>query len=146
MKIVLDTNVVLAALISPNGLGSLLVRALDKKRLINYTSEEGLTELALKIGLLLDEGKLSHEWDEILAHFIAMSEVVVPTRHFDLCRDKDDNKWLEIAYAAKAEFIITRDKDLLDLRGEGNAIELDDHVVGILTPTEFYRKIIRREC
>ncbi len=31
MKVVLDTNVVLGALIKPNGLASLLVRALDRE-------------------------------------------------------------------------------------------------------------------
>lgn len=59
MRIVLDTNVVLGALIKPNGLASLLVQSLDRKRLVNYTSEEGLVELSLKLALLEEEGKLS---------------------------------------------------------------------------------------
>ena len=146
MKIVLDTNVVLGALIKSNGLAFLLVRALDKKRLMNYTSEEGLAELSLKVAILQEMGKLSPEWKKTLAHFMAMSEVVSPLRQFNLCRDGDDNKWLEIAYEARVGFILTRDKDLLDMRGEDKTIVLDGHALKILTPAEFYHGIIKREC
>lgn len=45
MKVVLDTNVVLAALIKPEGLSALLIKALDGERLINFTSEDALDEL-----------------------------------------------------------------------------------------------------
>ncbi|WP_281175691.1 putative toxin-antitoxin system toxin component, PIN family [Palaeococcus ferrophilus] len=57
MKVVLDTNVVLAALIKPNGLSALLIKALDGERLINFTSEGALDELTLKIGLLAEKGR-----------------------------------------------------------------------------------------
>ncbi|WP_297063264.1 putative toxin-antitoxin system toxin component, PIN family [Thermococcus sp.] len=129
MRVVLDTNVVLGALIKPNGLASLLVRALDRKRLVNYTSEEALTELSLKVALLQEVGKLSHEWKKTLAHFIATSEVVSPLQQFNLCREEDDNKWLEIAYEARANFILTRDGDLLDIRGDDRMVTLERHIL-----------------
>ena len=127
MNLVFDTNVVLSALIKSNGLAFLLIKALDKKRLVNYTSEEGLAELSVKVAILQEMGKLSPEWKKTLAHFMAMSEVVSPLRQFSLCRDGDDNKWLEIAYEAWAGFILTRDRDLLDMRGEDKTIVLDDY-------------------
>ena len=146
MRIVLDTNVVLGALIKPNGLASLLVQSLDRNRLVNYTSEEGLIELSLKLALLGEEGKLSPGWKRILAHFLAMSEVVSPFNHFKLCRDRDDDKWLEIAFEARADYIITWDKDLLSLRGKDGTITVEGHTFKILRPTEFYHEVIKREC
>jgi len=146
MRVVLDTNVVLGALIKPEGLSALLVQALDRKRLVNYTSEEALTELSLKVALLQEVGKLSPGWKKTLAHFIAASEVVSPLRHFKLCRDEDDNKWLEIAYEARANFILTWDRDLLDIRGDDRTVTLERHTLKILTPAEFYHEAIKREC
>lgn len=78
MKVVLDTNVVLAAMIKPSGLSALLIRALDGERLINFTSEDALDELTLKIGLLVEKGKISPRWEGILAHFLRGSEIVYP--------------------------------------------------------------------
>jgi len=146
MRIVLDTNVVLGALIKPEGLSALLAQALDRKRLVNYTSEEALTELSLKVALLQEMEKLSPGWKKTLAHFIAASEVVSPLRHFKLCRDEDDNKWLEVAFEARAGYIITWDRDLLELMGKERTVALEGHVVRILTPVKFYHEVIKREC
>lgn len=41
--------------------------------------------------------------------------MVLPTQTVDLCRDEKDNKYLELALAAKADCIITGDLDLLFL-------------------------------
>jgi uncharacterized protein len=37
----------------------------------------------------------------------------------NVCRDRDDNKYLECALAANADYIITGDRDLLDLKEYG---------------------------
>ncbi len=146
MKVVLDTNVVLGALIKPNGLASLLVRALDRERLVNYTSEDALTELSLKVAILQEKGRLSPTWKKTLAHFIAASEIVSPLRRFEICRDADDDKWLEIAYEAKADFILTWDRDLLDMRRNDRTITLEGRTLKILTPAEFYHEVIKKRC
>ena len=70
MKVVMDTNVVLGAMIRPEGLSALLIRALDGEFLTNYTSEEALHELSIKMGLLAEKGKLSGEWKRILARYL----------------------------------------------------------------------------
>ena len=58
MKLVMDTNVVLAAMIKPKGLATLLVDLLDKEQFINYASQEALEELQVKISVLKEERKL----------------------------------------------------------------------------------------
>ncbi len=58
MKVVLDTNVVLGALIKPNG-WLLCLLGLWTERLVNYTSEDALTELSLKVAILQENERLS---------------------------------------------------------------------------------------
>jgi len=146
MKIVMDTNVVLAAMIQPKGLASLLIRALDGDFLVNYTSEEALRELALKIGILAEKGKLSPEWKRILARYLMGSVKVSPSKGFKLSRDPSDDKWLEIAYEVGGAYILTWDDDLIALRGADKTLNLDDCTVKILKPIEFYHEVLKREC
>jgi putative PIN family toxin of toxin-antitoxin system len=44
------------------------------------------------------------------------SELVEIIERVDLCRDKKDNKFLEVAINGKADYLITGDNDLLVLR------------------------------
>ncbi len=54
---------------------------------------------------------------------------VVPKKKVELCRDPKDNMFLEAALEAKADFLITGDKDLLTLKTFKST--------KILTPKEF---------
>ncbi|SEV86237.1 hypothetical protein SAMN05216170_0470 [Thermococcus thioreducens] len=133
----MDTNVVLAAL---------LVKILDGEFITNYTTEEALYELSIKMGILAEKGKLSEDWKRILARYLKGSVVVPSFETFNFSRDPDDNKWLGIAYKAKAEYILTWDKDLLELRGDNKTLSLGTHVVMILKPIEFYHEVLKAEC
>ena len=146
MKVVMDTNVVLGAMIKPEGLSALLIKALDKRFLVNYTSEKALTELSLKMGILAEKGKLSSEWKRILARYLKGSVIVAPSVRINFSRDPDDNKWLEIAYEEKAEYILTWDDDLLALRDENKELALQDHKIKVLKPIEFYHEVLKRRC
>ncbi|WP_240910746.1 putative toxin-antitoxin system toxin component, PIN family [Thermococcus sp. MAR1] len=53
----------------------------------------------------------------VLARYLKGSVVIPSFETFNFSRNPDDNKWLGIAYKAKAEYILTWDKDLLELRG-----------------------------
>jgi putative PIN family toxin of toxin-antitoxin system len=44
-----------------------------------------------------------------------LARQIVPEIHVDLCRDDDDNRILECAMAGDARYIVTGDRDLLDL-------------------------------
>ena len=146
MKLVMDTNVVLAAMIKLKGLAALLVDLLDKKRFINYASQEALEEVQIKIALLEEEEKLSENWLQVLANFLYGTEIIEPKEHFNLCRDEDDNKWLDIAYEAKAHMILTWDDDLLSLRDDEKTLQLKDHKVKILKPIEFLKEELINMC
>lgn len=44
-----------------------------------------------------------------------LAERIAPAIRVDLCRDEDDNRILECAIAGAAQYIVTGDRDLLDL-------------------------------
>jgi putative PIN family toxin of toxin-antitoxin system len=97
-----------------------------------YTSEWLLNELVeivarekFKLPLTLRNA--------ILAQVRADAQLVFPTNNLPTdSRDPDDNNVLQIALFVKADFIITGDRDLLDLQ------EIEG--VKIINPSGFYEK------
>ncbi len=65
-----------------------------------------------------------------IAAFVSAAKIVLPRKRLKLCRDLKDNMVLECCYEAKAAFLITGDRDLLDL----TVIPFD---LKILTPKEY---------
>lgn len=129
MRTVLDTNVLIASLISRGLCHELIEYCFLSHTLI--TSEFILNEVKEK---LIEKFKYSSETaDEAIALFRSRMEVVTPeTLSSPVCRDSDDDNILATAIAGNCECIITGDKDLLVLnpfRG-----------VEILTPREFLDK------
>jgi putative PIN family toxin of toxin-antitoxin system len=65
------------------------------------------------------EGKISHlQLRSLLsgiASFVVNAKVVTPKKRLSLCRDEEDNMILECCFAAEADFLITGDKDLLEM-------------------------------
>ena len=49
-------------------------------------------------------------------YFLGRMYLVEPTKHYDICRDKTDNIFLDCAYAANAVCIVSGDNDLLCLK------------------------------
>ena len=130
LKVVLDTNVLVSALLFKGELSKLLF-PLKQKNFILLFSEETLNEF-IKV-LHYPKISLTKEEIEYLLQFeiLPYSKIVEVTFKFDkeICSDKDDQKFLELAVSAKADYIITGDKDLLNLK-EFNKIKT-------LSPKEF---------
>ena len=128
LKVVLDTNVLVSALLFKGGLSKLLF---PLKKFILLFSEETLNEF-IKV-LHYPKFSLTEDEIEYLLQFeiLPYSKIVEVTFKFDkeICPNKDDQKFLELAVSAKANYIITGDKDLLNLK-EINKIK-------ILSPKEF---------
>jgi uncharacterized protein len=115
VRVVLDTNVVVSALLF-NGISSMLVSLWQEDLITLLLSREVLDEY-LRV-LSYPKFRLTEEeireliQEEILPH----AEVVKPKRRLRVVqRDPSDNKFLECAIAGRARFIISGDKDLLSI-------------------------------
>ncbi len=106
-KVVFDTNVFLRALINPKGVNARLVRALD--RFVVVVSPAILTEVAdvLSRSDLLGAKSIRKLDADRLVALLRQAPLVTPTERVTVCRDPDDNKFLEAAVAAKAAYVVT---------------------------------------
>jgi len=117
-KIILDTNVIVSALLASINSQSNVKRLFEYtlKNCLIYSSEEIFEELtsvllSTKFAKYLPAELVEDLLNELKEEF----KFVKPSIAVNDCRDKDDNKFLELAIAAKIDFIITGDKDLLEL-------------------------------
>ncbi|MEK0445673.1 MAG: hypothetical protein RLZZ399_994 [Verrucomicrobiota bacterium] len=125
MRIVFDTNVLFAAFLAHGVCAGLYEECLLRGRIV--VSLFILEELREK---LLAAAKLSlMEVEEVIDAVCADAEIVeTQPLATPVCRDADDNWILATTFAAKADALVTGDKDLLVLeRHEG---------IPILTPRD----------
>lgn len=124
VRVVLDTNVYIEAALNPQSVIYKIVEDSAAQYLAEYyTSPEILLELQDKL-----ENKLQFSRDQVVRWLTRLEEAVIvirPRQKVDVLteRDPDDNKILECALEAKADLIITADRDLLDLK-EFNSIKI----------------------
>lgn len=129
----LDTNVLLSLFVFADSRLAALRAALERGTLIALTDERCLAEFRRVLGyplFSLDTGGQ----EAALSTYTALAERVstmpnsVPP--LPLCRDPDDQKFLELARNGNADWLVTSDKALLKLARRGRLREL----FRILTP------------
>ena len=129
ITIVIDTNVVISALLFGGGPGK-LIELWKKNRIRPLISEEIMTEY-LRV-LAYPKFKLSEEeinyiiHQEILPFFKVVKSIPGPSI---IKKDPDDDKFIQCAEAGNANIIISGDSHLLALKSY--------HSITILTPTQF---------
>jgi len=74
-----------------------------------------------------------------IASFVLEAKVAYP-KPILICRDAEDNMVLECCLAAKADFLITGDKDLLEIDSRA-LTETGLGRLGILSPRDFLTTI-----
>ncbi|MDX6445769.1 MAG: uncharacterized protein QOH71_2843 [Blastocatellia bacterium] len=129
MRIVLDTNVVVSALLLSD---SVPRQAFDKA--IDDGEVVISTPVLIDLAEVLARDKLNKYLTEqermrFLVALLKASELVGITEQIHNCRDPSDNKFLELAVCGNADVIVSGDDDLLVLnpfRG-----------IAILTPRDF---------
>lgn len=129
-RIVLDTNVLLSALLFHAGALSWLRLAWQSEAIHPLASHDTTTEL-IRV-LSYPKFKLSSdEREDLLGDYLTWCETVTVPNKIKLpdCRDPFDRPFLALALTAKADALITGDKDLLALSNL--------FAVPILTPAAF---------
>lgn len=136
MRVVVDTGILVSALIRPKGTVGNVLHALRDGRFIAIYS----TPMMLEVTDVLDRPKIQEKYHVQPEDIIALinlvrlrGELVIPKDTVTACRDPKDNKFLEAALAGEADAIVTGDDDLLVLHPfEG---------VDILRPVEFLARL-----
>jgi putative PIN family toxin of toxin-antitoxin system len=91
-----------------------LNKALDTDKIL--ISQEIILELTQVLNRnKLNKYLLKEERLKFLADFLKDVQTVTIYQKIDACRDKKDNKFLDLAICGQAQYIITGDQDLLIL-------------------------------
>ena len=131
-KVILDTNVIISALLSPGVPAQILERLIIERRVRLCISEKILAEYVE----VLDRPKFNRfpEFQQkavvVLNIIKETAEPFAPEQKIDLIKDKSDNVFLELAVESTADFIIT-----------GNAKDFNMDKIGstkIVSPREYW--------
>jgi len=115
-RVVLDTNVVVSALVLSHGRLAWLRDGWHSGAFTPLVS----SAVAMELMHVLGYPKFGLDRDAreaLLADYLPMCEVVAVSARLPIpaCRDPDDRKFLELALAGRASFVVTGDSDLLVL-------------------------------
>ena len=131
MKVVLDSNVLLAAFATRGLCEAVMAVCLDRHEIV--LSEAILDEV---VEHLAGKFKMpSARVEEIASFLVEHSQLVVPAEvPADACRDPDDRFVLGTAAAGGVDCLVTGDNDLVSLGQYGS--------IPILTPRQFYDRLL----
>lgn len=117
IRVVLDTVVFVRALINPKSICGRLAFDLCNHYVL-ITSPAVLREVLEVINRvemrLKSPNFVKVPFDQVLS-YLARAEVVNPELRIKICRDPNDDKFIEAAVAGKARYLVTEDQDLLVL-------------------------------
>lgn len=134
LSVVLDSTILVSSFLSEGGLSFEIFQHGKTRKFIWYCAEEIVQETRR---VLLEEQRIRkkyHYTDEQVSDFLESVRVVaimvqaLPEIHV-IRRDPKDDKILACALTTQANYIVTRDKDLLDLNNY--------HGTQIITPEDF---------
>ena len=130
MRIVIDTNVLISGVFF-GGFPGKILRAVVGQKLTACATTEIINEYEEIVQEMINR-KQGHINKTILSPLIKAMEIIEPVTHIEICRDPDDNKFLECAKDSHALYIVSGDKDLLVIEQFGN--------VQIVTTKDFCEK------
>ena len=118
MRVVVDTNILVRALIKPNGtVGPVLLRLRRGDYTLLYARSllEELIDVLNRPRIRQKYGLTDQDIQVVVSLILLRGEALVPDDRITACRDPKDNKFLEVAVAGQADVIVSGDQDLLVL-------------------------------
>ncbi|MBE0431038.1 MAG: putative toxin-antitoxin system toxin component, PIN family [Dehalococcoidia bacterium] len=127
LRVVLDTNVLVSALINPHGKPAQIMDGVLAGRIRLFVSPSIVTELERVLGypkLMKRHGLEGDELKQFVLDLLSVMILVSAEETIELIADDpSDNKYLSCALAARADFIVSGDVHLLKL-GEHRGIRV----------------------
>lgn len=114
-RVVFDTTIVVSALVFANGRLAWLRRHWHEGGCVPLISALTATELTRVLGYP-KFNLSSSDRRELLSDYLPFCEVIERTRRSNIvCRDVNDQPFIDLALSGKAELLISGDRDLLAL-------------------------------
>jgi putative PIN family toxin of toxin-antitoxin system len=126
MKIVLDTNVLINGFKDEYSYEKKIIDAVISGEIEAYANRQTLQENKLIAKQLIDNDEYQHQLNDLFAQI----NWVVNRRQIHVVRDDEDNKILESAVEAEADYLVTSDNDLLSLE--------QYHKIKFVNPAQFW--------
>lgn len=119
LRVVLDTNVLVSGLAYPGSVPGRLIAAWREGGVDVVLSRYILDEFVRVLPRLPKVTLTSHEVQDLSDSLMFMADVVEPSPHEDeRLRDATDQPVLATLLAADADYLVTGDKDLLELSAQ----------------------------
>ncbi len=118
MRAVVDTNILVRALIRPQGtVGPVLLRLRQGDYTLLYAPPllEEVVDVLNRPRLRRKYGLSRADIRTVVSLLLLRGELVTPDERITACRDPKDNKFLEVAVTGQADVIVSGDEDLLVL-------------------------------
>lgn len=114
MRVVLDTNQLVAALVRPPELATLLM-AWESARFVPIASPALIDEYQHVLAYPEIANMVYPELRRAFqSHLLADIEILIPPETPRLCRDPDDDKVIAVAIYGLADYVVTVDQDIWD--------------------------------
>ena len=139
VRLVLDTNVVVAAFRSRRGASNALLRLVDAERVTPLCSTALFLEYEAVLSRSETRATTGHSLDDVAAIMRALAARCEPVdisfRVRPMLRDADDEMVLEAALNGRADAIVTHNvRDFVSIRNLGLEIATPGDIVRRLTP------------
>lgn len=149
-RVVFDCMIYLQAIVSESGPASALLRLVDGDELSLFVSRDILDEVRDVLSRSKIRNKnpdITDERVDALITRVSEKAAIVDDvpQHFSYARDPKDEKYINLAVEAAADYIVSRDKDLLDLM-TGHTDDCKDfrrrfRPLKIIEPAEFLKAV-----
>ncbi len=127
MKIVLDTNVFVSGIFW-SGPPHKIVTLWAENKITILITKKILNEYFRVLNEIDKNGEIAKKWCALM---VENCPVLEDKNYIQICRDLDDNKFLDCALIGKVDYLVSGDNDLLSL----NKIEK----IKIVNPAKFLR-------
>jgi putative PIN family toxin of toxin-antitoxin system len=114
MRAVVDTNVLVSAILKDQSLPALAVHVIEQRGVLlkSTATERQLFDVLARPYFVSLIAAPAHAW---LKRLLAAAEAVTISERIAACRDATDDKFLELAVNGHADVIVSGDADLLAL-------------------------------
>ncbi len=151
---VFDCNIFIQSLLNPNSIAAKCLDAVRSGKITLFVSKDTLAEIrdvVFRPNILARLPNADIEQIEAFIESILDDSIMVRSvaKHFRLERDPKDEIIIDLAVEAKADYIVSHDKDLLDLRNgftdDCKEFRQRFRFLTVVEPLEFLRILEEKE-